>query len=234
MNRLALITGASSGIGEALAIGMSRKQYKVVLIARSEDRLRLIADKIKAEGGKSLVIKANLENEDEIFSLKDRVASFGKLSVIINNAGYGKFNDISNTDVKDWDLHININLRASFLICKTFLPLMKEKGEGLIAFINSVAGKQAYSHSTAYVSSKFGLRGFADALREELRDQNIKVVSIFPGAVNTPFWDGLKTGFDKNEMLDVKKVSNSIISAIEAPSNCVVEEILIRRVKGDF
>ena len=234
MVKLALITGASSGIGEALAIEMARRNYKVILVARSEDRLKLISDRIKNEGGESIFLRADLENGDEVASLKGSIESYGELSVIINNAGYGNFNNIENTEIEDWDRHININLKASFLICKIFVPQMKKRGAGVLVFINSVAGKKGYSNSTAYVASKFGLRGFSDALREELRDQNIKVISIFPGAVNTPFWDNADIGFDKNEMLNVEVLSESIVSAIELPENCVVEEMQFRRVKGDF
>ena len=234
MGRLALITGASSGIGEALAVSMSRKQYKVVLVARSESKLKLISDRIHKEGGDSLALRVDLENSGEISSLKDKIAGYGELSVIINNAGYGRFNDLENTEIEDWDRHININLRASFLICKAFVPMMKKKREGILVFVNSVAGKKGYSNSSAYVASKYGLRGFSDALREELREYNIKVLSIFPGAVNTPFWDDLDAGFDKSEMLDVEVLSESIVSAIELPGNCVVEEMQLRRIKGDF
>ena len=164
MVKLALITGASSGIGEALAIEMARRHYKVILVARSEDRLKLISDRIQNEGGESIFLRVDLENGDEVASLKGSIESYGELSVIINNAGYGNFNNIENTEIEDWDRHININLRASFLICKIFVPQMKKRGAGVLVFINSVAGKKGYSNSTAYVASKFGL------VKSNLRD----------------------------------------------------------------
>lgn len=234
MNRIALITGASSGIGAALALSMSKNGYLVILVARSESRLNIVSKKIMQEGGKCVVLNVDLVSELEILNLKEKVLCHGVPSVVINNAGYGKFHSLENTEVKEWDYHININLKASFLICKAFVGSMKKAGEGAFVFLNSIAGKKGFSNSSAYVASKFGLRGFADAIREELREYNIKVISIFPGAVNTPFWDNSDISFDKDDMLDVNILSKSILNAIDLPGNCVVEEMLIRRTKGDF
>ena len=104
----------------------------------------------------------------------------------------GKFSKIEKTSIKDWDNQINTNLRGPFLITRQFVGKMIKKKEGKIIFINSVAGKHGYPYSSAYVSSKFGLRGLADSLRNELREHNIKVISIHPGAINTNFWDNIK------------------------------------------
>lgn len=234
MNNLAVITGASSGIGETLSIKMARIGYYVVLVARSNARLSAVSERIKLEGGKSIIIKTDLVNESEVSFLRDKVLGLGNVAVLINNAGFGKFDKIEDTDLKDWDNHININLRSAFLVSKAFVPCMKTKGCGIIVFINSVAGKKGYSSSTAYVASKYGMRGLADSLREELREDGVKVMSVFPGAVNTPFWDIAEVDFEKKEMLDVNVLCDSILHAIELPGNCVVEEVLIRRTKGDF
>ena len=111
---------------------------------------------------------------------------------------------------------------------------MKKKKHGKLLFINSVAGLNPYSGSSAYVSSKYGLRGFSASLREELREYNIKVISIHPGAVNTSFWDGIDLDFNKNDMLSSEDVSKTILHTILAPNNTVCEEIVIRRTAGDF
>ena len=100
--------------------------------------------------------------------------------------------------------------------------------------MNSIAGKQSFINSSAYNASKYGLRGFANGLREELRDDNIKVVSVYPGAVNTPFWDSIDGKYPRSEMLDVEVLSNTIINSITCPGNLTIEEIVARRVAGDF
>ena len=111
---------------------------------------------------------------------------------------------------------------------------MKQNRKGVLVFINSVAGRQPFSQSAAYVASKFGLRGLAGSLREELREDNIKVISVYPGAVDTPFWDKIDSNFQREKMLDAKSLAESIIHSIQAPGNLTVEEMTIRRVAGDF
>ena len=111
--------------------------------------------------------------------------------------------------------------------------MIKNKA-GKIVFINSVAGINPYPFSSAYVASKYGLRGFSASLREELREYKIKVISIHPGAVNTPFWNNVKGDFPREEMLAAKDVAKTITESILSPNNMVCEEIVIRRSAGDF
>ena len=104
----------------------------------------------------------------------------------------------------------------------------------MLIFINSVAGMNPYPYSSAYVASKYGLRGFASSLREELREHNLKVISVHPGAIDTPFWNKVKVDFPKDDMLKSNDVADSILHAIQTPNNLVQEEIIIRRTAGDF
>ena len=129
---------------------------------------------------------------------------------------------------------LNTNLRGSFLITKMIIDNLKNKKSGKIVFISSVAGLQPYKNSTAYVASKYGLRGFSSALREELREFNIKVITVFPGAVNTPIWDDKNMEELRNSMIKPDDLTETIIHAINSPNNCVTEEITIRRIEGDF
>ena len=129
---------------------------------------------------------------------------------------------------------MNVNLRGAFLLTKMLIDDLKAKRKGTIVFTNSVAGLQAYKNSTAYVASKHGLRGFASSLREELREYDIKVVSVYPGAINTPLWDNMEMDDLRSEMMSSDDVADMIICAINSPNNCTVEEIVLRRVKGDF
>ena len=111
---------------------------------------------------------------------------------------------------------------------------LKSKKNGKIVFISSVAGLQPYKNSTAYVASKYGVRGLASALREELREYGIKVITIFPGAVNTPIWDDKNMDELREDMMKTDDLTETIFHAINAPNNCVTEEITIRRILGDF
>jgi len=234
MSQTAVITGASTGIGKSLSYQLAEEGYKVVLAARSIDKLNSISDEINGKGRECLAVKTDVSKPDEIYQLKEQADAFGDVTVVVNNAGIGKFSRIEDITLEDWNRQMDINLRASFLVSQVFIPKMKVMKKGSLVFINSVAGKKGYPYSAAYVSSKYGMRGLADSLREELRQENIKVISIHPGAVNTPFWDNIDSDFSRNDMLKVQTLSKSIVHIIKAPGNFTVEELVVRRTGGDF
>ena len=234
MPETAVITGSSSGVGKSLAIQLSDAGYKVVLAARSEDKLNAIAEEIQKMGGNCLVVPADVSQPEQINNLKDRTLEYGDVFVVINNAGLGKFCKIEDVTLEDWNRQLDVNLRATFLVSQAFIPGMKRRKKGTLVFMNSVAGKKGYPYSAAYVASKYGMRGLADSLREELREDNIKVISIHPGAVDTPFWDGAGVNFPREEMLDTNTLSQSIVHAIQSPGNFTIEELVVRRTAGDF
>ena len=234
MPETAVITGASTGIGKSLAWQLADAGYRLVLAARSEDKLQAIAKEIQKKGGESLPVPTDVSQPEQINILKEKALDFGNVSVVVNNAGTGKFSNIENVTLADWNRQIDVNLRASFLVSQAFIPHMKQKKKGSLIFINSVAGKKGYAYSAAYVVSKFGLRGLAESLREELREDNIKVVSIYPGAVDTPFWDDIQSDFMRDEMLNSDALAESIVHTIQATGNFTVEEMVVRRTAGDF
>ena len=234
MSQTAVITGASSGIGKALALQLADAGYKIVLVARSTEKLDSISEEIQKNGVECLAVPTNVAQPNQINKLKDRALAFGDVSVVVNNAGVGKFSGIEDITLEDWNWQINVNLRASFLVSQAFIPGMKQKLNGVLVFMNSVAGKKGYPYSAAYVASKYGMRGLADSLREELREDNIKVISIHPGAVDTPFWDGKGVNFPREEMLNTHTLAQSIVHAIQSPGNFAVEELVVRRTAGDF
>ena len=234
MPETAVITGASSGVGKSLAIQLSDAGYKVVLAARSEDKLNVIAEEIQKMGGNCLVVPTDVSQPEQINNLKDRTLEYGDVFVVINNAGLGKFCKIEDVTLEDWNRQLDVNLRATFLVSQAFIHGMKRRKKGTLVFMNSVAGKKGYPYSAAYVASKYGMRGLADSLREELREDNIKVISIHPGAVDTPFWDGAGVNFPREEMLDTNTLAQSIVHAIQSPGNFTIEELVVRRTAGDF
>jgi short-subunit dehydrogenase len=234
MLETAVITGASSGVGKSLAIQLSDAGYKVVLAARSENKLNAIAEEIQTKGGNCLVVPTDVSQPEQINNLKVRTLEYGDVFVVINNAGLGKFCKIEDVTLEDWNRQLDVNLRASFLVSQAFIPGMKQREKGMLVFMNSVAGKKGYPYSAAYVASKFGMRGLADSMREELKENNIKVISIHPGAVDTPFWDETGVNFSREEMLDTSTLAQSIMHAIQSPGNFTVEELVVRRTAGDF
>ena len=235
-NNLFLITGASSGIGKEISRKLCSEKFEVILTSRSVDKLESIRDEFLKLNYKVHAIPCDVRNEREVCSLFEKCASLGFVECVINNAGVGSFSSIDKTSIEDWDNQINTNLRSSFLITRLFVNTMKKKQLGKFIFINSVAGKYAhsYSNSTAYVASKYGLKGFADTLRTELRKDNIKVISIYPGAINTNFWDSIDVDINKDEMLSPSDLAETIFHTIVSPNSSVVEDVVVRRTAGDF
>ena len=230
---IAIVTGASTGIGKHISIKLASNNFHVKLIARNEKKLKAIEKDIKANGKECSIICSDISCESSIKKINLEIGT-NKIDVLINNAGVGIFNKIENTSVSDWDKQINTNLRGSFLMTKMVVDEMIKNRDGKIIFINSVAGLNPYPFSSAYVASKYGLRGFSSSLREELREHNIKVISIHPGAIDTPFWDNVKADFSRSDMLSAEDVASSVVDAVLAKNNVVHEELIIRRTAGDF
>ena len=230
---IAIITGASTGIGRSLAIKLS-EHYLVYLISRNKENLNKTKELINARNNDCKIIVSDISKNESINDIYSQIEDKKQIELLVNNAGIGVFKSITDTTIEDWDNTINTNLRGSFLMTKMIIDDLKSKKNGKIVFISSVAGLQPYKNSTAYVASKYGLRGFASALREELREFNVKVMTIFPGAVNTPIWNNKGMDELRENMMKTDDLTETIFHAINAPNNCVTEEITIRRTSGDF
>tara|TARA_Y100000590_G_scaffold443123_1_gene572166 strand:- start:500 stop:1207 length:708 start_codon:yes stop_codon:yes gene_type:complete len=233
-NKVAIITGASTGIGKYMGIELSKNNYTVILISRNIDKLNNVKDKIDKLGKNCVIIESDISKESSMNYIFNKINTFNNIDILINNAGLGIFNKIDNTSYDDWDIQMNTNLKGSFMMTKNIVPIMKKNNNGKIVFINSVAGLKGYPYSSAYVASKYGLRGFSSSIREELREYNIKVISVHPGAIDTPFWDEIKGDFPREKMLSSTEVAKSIIDAVLSTSNIVHEEIVIRSTYGDL
>ena len=229
-----IITGASSGLGSVIAKSLSLLGYKIIIVARSMENLDSIAKDINLQGGDCVPLAADLACNKGISLLRNKIKQFDDVSILINNAGCGFFSEVELMALDDWDQQFNVNVRAAFLLSQMVLPQMKKNKRGTIVFINSIAGLQNFTHAAGYVASKFALRGFAGSLREELREYGIKVMSVFPGAINTPFWDKVDNSFDRKEMLNLDDCAKIIVDNILSPGNLVVEDLLVRRIAGDF
>ena len=230
---IAIITGASTGIGRSLAVKLS-EQYLVYLISRNKENLNQTKELINAQNNDCKIIVSDISKTESMNDIYSQIEHKEKIELLINNAGIGVFKSITDTTIEDWDNTINTNLRGSFLMTKMIIDNLKSKQNGKIVFISSVAGLQPYKNSTVYVASKYAIRGFSAALREELREFNIKVMTVFPGAVNTPIWDNKNMDELREGMMKTDDLTKTICHAINAPNNCVTEEITIRRTSGDF
>jgi uncharacterized protein len=235
-----LITGASSGIGEATAWKFARGGYRVVLTARRFDRLQNLADKISAEGRQALPVEADIVNLGDIQRLvQTTMENFGQIDVLFNNAGYGRLDWLENLDpIKDIEAQIHVNLLGVIQTTRQVLPSMIERRTGHIVNMASVAGLLAAPTYSIYAASKFAVRGFSEALRREVGVYGIKVSAIYPGGVETEFKSHTgakrKTGITtpKGIRLSADQVADAVWKVVVRPKRSVVLPGIYRLAVG--
>ena len=186
----ALVTGASSGIGRALALRLAREGARVGLVARREAALRELADEIAAAGGEARTFRADLGDREQALACAAAAASaFGGIDLLVNNAGYGRHRSFLEWDLDDMERVMRVNYLGALAMTKALLPQMVGRGRGWVVFVASVAGKIASPDESAYVASKFALVGLAAALSIEVEDAGVHVLTVCPGVIRTPFFD---------------------------------------------
>jgi NADP-dependent 3-hydroxy acid dehydrogenase YdfG len=220
-DKIAVVTGASRGIGRATALALAREGAHVVITARVEDELNTLADEIAEMRREALVVSADVSREEDVERLYQQAqAKFERVDILINNTGVGKFGSLASITPDEYDWMMNTNMRSSYLCTRAFLPEMLERQEGWIIFVGSVAGLKGLPHETIYCASKHAQYGFATALDHECRDRNVKVSYIAPGGVDTYFAFGTgRTQGDPSlkEYLDPQDVADAVIFAVTQP-----------------
>jgi 3-oxoacyl-[acyl-carrier protein] reductase len=184
--RIALVTGASSGLGRATAIALSRAGADVAIVARSEEELDSVRGEITKIGRRALALPVDLASVDDTTeAVRQSVEELGRVDVLVNAAGTDTPGTVEALDIEGWDRTLAVNLRAPFLLSKAAFPHMREAGGGTIINISSVAGKKGWANASAYCASKFGLTGFTEALADEGKEHGIRAIVLYPGAMGT-------------------------------------------------
>ena len=229
------ITGASTGIGKEIADAFSRAGHIVVVSARRKSRLTKIVSEIKFAEREGAAFVCNVLSERSIQNTAKRIREkYGRIDCLINNAGITSFKSFLETKTPDFDAIIATNLRGSFICIKSVLPQMIKARRGHIINILSVAANTVLANSSAYAASKAGLLALSNDLREEVRHLNIKVSNILPGAVETPMWDSRSRAKYKNRMLSPADVAEIVVSVFSQPKKILIEDVVIRPIKGDL
>jgi NADP-dependent 3-hydroxy acid dehydrogenase YdfG len=229
------ITGASTGIGFETAKAFAKNGYIVVATARRKSRLVGLVNEIKFAGHEAYAFVCNVQSERNVFSTKRKILEKClTIDIIVNNAGVTVFKSLLDTKSYEYDNIMDTNLRGSFLMIKAVLPLMIKKRKGHIINVLSVAAKTAFEDSSIYAASKAGLLALANSLREEVRRYNIKVTNIFPGSIDTPMWDSKIRARYKNRLIGPSDIADIIVETAGVPKKVVVEDIIIRPIKGDL
>ena len=238
--KTALVTGASSGFGEAVAFMLADAGCAVSLVARRADRLHEIANQIEAKGGKALVLVADLSIEAEaIKAVHDTESAFGHLDILINNAGVMFLEPVVSADLARWRQMFELNLLGLIAATQAALPGMKARKSGHIVNISSTAGHFANPNGAAYSATKFGVIAFSDALRRELVADRIRVTVVSPGVAATELRDhigdaavraAVNAWAESLRQLTSEDVADAILYAVTRPEHVGINEILMRSV----
>ena len=232
--RAALITGGSSGIGLAIARALGQEGYGLTLSARRPDKLEEAAQGLRDEGLDAHAAPANMLDEDAIKQVvgahRER---FGRMDVLINNAGLGIAAPIADAETKKLDMQFGVNLRAVYLTLRECIPLLKEAGaehrKALVVNTASIAGKSGQAGLSAYSATKFAVIGLSQAAHKELSNDGIQVTAFCPGFVATPMTDWVKDQISEEEMIQPDDIAEAVRFLLRTSPNCIVPEVMFIR-----
>lgn len=233
-DRAALITGGSGGIGMAIATALGGEGYGVTISARRPEKLERAAEKLSSYKIDVHQSVADVAQEDQIVEMvRSHKERFGRLDVLVNNAGIGIGGAIEDLSAKKLDIQLDVNLRATYLATREALPLLKEAGEetgnALIVNIASIAGKSGQGWLAAYSAAKAGVIGLTEATQMELGESGVKSCAICPGFVDTPMTDWVKKEVPPENMIRPEDVAGAVLFLLSTSRNCVVPEIVMKR-----
>jgi len=239
-DKVAIVTGASSGIGHATALALSRAGAKVAAGARRMDRLESLQNEISKNGEEVFIQKLDVTIKSECDALADAVLKkWGTIDILVNNAGLQPLSFFKNLKVEEWDKMIDVNIRGVLYCTAAVIPTMMNKNSGHIVNISSMAGRVVYPSGSVYCATKHAVTAFSEGLRQEFSQRsNIRVTCIEPGVVATEL---INTITDKAlekyvertrqmEALQAEDIANAIVFAVQAPNHVNVNEILIRPI----
>jgi len=228
-----VVTGASQGIGRAIAEAFAERDgARIVLVSRSREKLNRVATACEENGGEALVLPTDVTDDEAVTEMAERVvAEWGSPDILVNNAGLFTYAPLDELSLDGFREQIDVNLTGSFAVTQAFLPGMRERGEGHLFYMASVASIKAYPGNAGYCAAKHGVRGLARVVREETKEDGLRVTTVIPGATYTPTWDGIDLPEDR--FMPPEDVAQSVVDAYHLSERTVLEELLLRPQEGD-
>ncbi|WP_235885671.1 SDR family oxidoreductase [Paenibacillus cymbidii] len=224
-----VITGGVRGLGRTMADYMAAEGAAVWVTSRTAPEPSAA---LAARPGEVKPVRLDVTDEASVLELFRQVdAAYGRLDVLVNNAGVGAFKPVVDTTLAEWEWMLRTNLTGAFLCSKEAFRRMKEQGGGRIIAIASVSGYIPIAENGAYGASKYGLRGFCDILNEEGKRHNVRVSVVSPGAVYTDIWEG-REGFDPGDMLQPEDVAETVLDIARRPLHVRIDEVKLLPPKG--
>ncbi|REL33860.1 SDR family oxidoreductase [Rhodohalobacter sp. SW132] len=226
-NKIAIVTGASSGIGTEFSRKLIQEGATVYGLARNIDRLKELQNIL---GESFLPVKMDVTDHEKIASWVGKTFTEGKgPDILINNAGLGLFGPVDELKLEDWETMMNVNVNGIFYLTRQIVPLMKRSGShSHIINIASIAGMLGNPNLSGYNATKFAVRGFSEALFKELRYDKIKVSCMFPGSIATSFFDNVDESETHDNMMQPEDVADTLMHLLKTPDNMLINEIVMR------
>ena len=235
---VAIVTGASSGLGRACALRLARDGFRVALLARHAGQLGELEQEVQRNGGTALSRPVDLaEAEQAMAAVDDVAAAWGRVDVLVNAAGTDAPGSVEDTTVEEWDRVLSVNLRAPFLLSRSVFPHLRRARGGTIVSVSSVAGLRGWENAAAYCASKFALTGFTQSLAAEGRAHGIRACVLYPGAMATSWgvWDSEDRRIDAgqdcpqpdDEALPADQVADLVSWIVAAPRGLVLNQVTV-------
>ena len=229
------VTGASRGIGAAIAASFAAAGAQVILTGRNLDALRRNARAIEKSGRRASFLRCDVESEQSVFSTQRKIlGEFGRIDVLVNNAGVTYFKSFAASTIREYDHVMRTNIRGGFLCAKSVLPGMLRRKSGTIINIISVSATTTFKDSSVYSASKAGMLALSRCLRAEVRNKGVRIIDVLPGAVETSMWEKRERKKYGKKMMQPSDVAEIVVSVVQQPQRVLTEEIVIRPIKGDL
>jgi NAD(P)-dependent dehydrogenase (short-subunit alcohol dehydrogenase family) len=234
VERAALVTGGSSGIGLAIARALGEDGYALTVSARRAEKLEAAAEELRSAGAEVVAVAANMADEEAILGVVESHRSrFGRLDVLVNNAGVGIGQPMSEIVTKHLDLQIDVNLRSLIIATREALPMLREAGaehgKALIVNTASISGKSGQPWLSVYSATKAGVVGFSQATQKEVASEGIQVTALCPGFVDTPMTEFVKEQVKAEEMIQPEDIGEAVRFLLRTSPACLVPEIVFTR-----
>lgn len=228
-----VVTGAGKGIGKNIVLAFLKSGWNVVAFSRTESDLIQLTEESRHLSGSFHTVTGDASNSADVLKLyTETIKQFGKADVLVNNAGVFKASSFLDMTEDFFTDQWKANTLSTFLVSRHFAGNMASRKSGQIINIISVAAKRSFAGSGGYCSSKFAQDGLAKVMREELKEHNIRVTNIYPGAAFTNSWSG--SGVDENRLMSAHDVAETVFKIVNLEDNLVIEEVVLRPVKGDL
>jgi 3-oxoacyl-[acyl-carrier protein] reductase len=229
-SEVAWITGASRGIGRAIAVALAHKGAAVALFARGADGLYAVAHEISACGGRAVVAPLDVADEGGVLAaIEQALAALGAPSILVNCAGIGVFRPVLETTVEEWDRVMAVNARGAFLMCRAAAPHMVAAGQGCIINIASVVSVKGYVNQGAYTASKHALLGLTKVLAQELQPHGVRVHAVCPGGVDTDLIADARPDLDRSALMRPEEIADLVVFLASQRGQAIVDQINVRR-----